>query len=280
MKRIFDGVTYNTETATRLAQSTWERDGAEVTGVLYQTRGGAFFVHEFWTKEAWIERLSQTEERDYNEFIPLSAAEAQAWIMEGEVEVFSNPFDDPPEATAEPEPGATIYIRVPASLKQRVDKAADAAKVSGNVWAMKCVERCLDPRNALGKKDIARAHYILFAINARIDKGLTTSQIAGLAMAATEELEGAWIDLGFDEADIEIPTQMMAAVDEDWRRGLIEEYAPPKHAADQTTRALPPATSNATVDRPQSTPSMRRPQSTPLPERTLTVEVKKSPPKR
>src|SRR5262249_15270257 len=154
VKRIVDSVTYDTETATPLAQSTWERGGVEVTGVLYQTCVGAFFVHEFWTKKIWIERLSQAEKRDYNEFIPLSATEAQAWITEGEVEVIASPFKDPPEVAAEPDLCATIFIRVPASLKQRVDKAAEVAKLSGNVWAMKCVERCLDPRNVLGKRNI------------------------------------------------------------------------------------------------------------------------------
>lgn len=63
--------------------------------------------------------------------------------MTGEVEVFSNPFEAPPEATAEPEPGATIYIRVPMALKKSVDEAARAANVSSNVWAMRCLEKCL-----------------------------------------------------------------------------------------------------------------------------------------
>jgi hypothetical protein len=47
-------------------------------------------------------------------------------------------------STAEAESGATIYIRVPAALKRDVDEAAREAKTSGNVWAMRCVERCLE----------------------------------------------------------------------------------------------------------------------------------------
>ena len=55
MKRIVDGVTYNTDTATRLAQSIWKDDDRdEVTGILYQTRGGAFFVHTYVEKNVWI----------------------------------------------------------------------------------------------------------------------------------------------------------------------------------------------------------------------------------
>jgi hypothetical protein len=57
--------------------------------------------------------------------------------VDGEVKVFSNPFEDPPEATAEPEPGATIYIRVPMALKRSVDEAARAANLSSNVWVMR-----------------------------------------------------------------------------------------------------------------------------------------------
>jgi len=57
----------------------------------------------------------------------LCAAHQFCWTRwGGDVEVFNNPFDDSPEATAEAEPGATIYIRVPAVLKRRVEEAADA----------------------------------------------------------------------------------------------------------------------------------------------------------
>jgi predicted HicB family RNase H-like nuclease len=143
MKRIVDGVTYNTDTATRLARSIWkDGDDDEVTGILYQTRGGAFFVHTFVEKEVWVERTGETDAREVSQFEPLNAKDAHEWIMTGEVEVFSNPFEDPPEATAEPEPGATIYIRVPMALKKSVDEAARAASLSSNVWVMRCLERC------------------------------------------------------------------------------------------------------------------------------------------
>jgi hypothetical protein len=53
----------------------------------------------------------------------LSAKDAETWIMTGSVEVFHNPFGEPPEAEAEDQPAATIYMRVPPSLKRRVDEA-------------------------------------------------------------------------------------------------------------------------------------------------------------
>ena len=143
MKRIVNGVTYNTDTSTRLAQASWEQDGEQFVGTLYQTRGGAFFVDEENTSQVWNESERAYEEKKRNSFLPLSPDGAHKWLLEGDVEIFSNPFDDPPEATAEAEPGATIYVRVPASLKRRVDEAASKDGVSGNVWAMRCLERCL-----------------------------------------------------------------------------------------------------------------------------------------
>jgi predicted HicB family RNase H-like nuclease len=148
MKRIVNGVTYNTETSTMLAESRWEftqseGDQGEKVGTLYQTRGGAFFVDVEFTRQEWNESERTSETKVTRTFEPLSPEAAHKWILEGEVEIFNNPFDDPPEASAEAESGATIYIRVPSSLKQRVDNAAKESNVSGNVWAMRCLEKCL-----------------------------------------------------------------------------------------------------------------------------------------
>src|SRR5262249_39513540 len=129
-----------------LAKAEWELDdrwspynGAECKGELYQTRGGAFFlVTTIHTKDA------DGEPRHKVELAPMTAEGARAWLLEGDIEVYRNPFDDPPEAEAEAETGATIYIRVPAALKRDADEAAREAKLSGNAWALRCVERCLE----------------------------------------------------------------------------------------------------------------------------------------
>lgn len=142
MKRIVNGVTYNTDTSTRLGLSTWDDDG-KITETLYQTRGGAFFLHRETVSEVWNEEDRSKHLATVHTFKPLGPEDAHKWIMTGEVEVFRNPFDDPPEAAAEAEPGATIYIRVPASLKRAVDEAAKRDGLSGNVWSMRCVERCM-----------------------------------------------------------------------------------------------------------------------------------------
>lgn len=64
-------------------------------------------------------------------------------MLEGDIQVFNNPFGDPPEAEEEAEKGSTVYVRVPPSLKRNIDQAAGTAELSTNIWAMKCMERCL-----------------------------------------------------------------------------------------------------------------------------------------
>jgi predicted HicB family RNase H-like nuclease len=146
MKRIVNGVTYNTDTSTRLARSRLQGSTAaeKLVQTLYQTRGGAFFIVERRTVDQWDEREQESVTRTERTFHPVNSDEASRWMLEGEVHVFRNPFGDPPEAAAEAEPGATIYIRVPATLKRDADAAAHKENLSGNVWAMRCIERCLE----------------------------------------------------------------------------------------------------------------------------------------
>jgi hypothetical protein len=67
-------------------------------------------------------------------------------MMHGQVEVIHNPFDDPPEAVAEEAPAATVYMRVPATLKDALEKAAKSDGVSVNAWMMRCAGSCLKIR--------------------------------------------------------------------------------------------------------------------------------------
>jgi len=143
MKRVIDGVTYNTDTSTRLANSDYETDynhqNRPCEGTLYQTRGGAFFVWETIDLGVNEDGEPWTRER----FKALSAKEAEEWIMTGDVEIIHNPFGEPPEAVAEETPSSTLYVRVPPSLKRRVDEAAKDANLSGNSFTLRCLERCL-----------------------------------------------------------------------------------------------------------------------------------------
>ena len=163
MKRIVKGYTYNTDTSGLLAQWDWEHhdyNGAiEGRGIdrLYRTRGGAFFLHEEKTVFEWDERERETREQVHSDFIPMKIpAEANKWLLETDgVEVFSNPFGDPPEAEATSETEATIYVRVPASIKRRVEEEAGAESVSVNHWVIRCLEQRLNAK-ARSKKNGAK----------------------------------------------------------------------------------------------------------------------------
>jgi hypothetical protein len=152
MKWVVDGVAYNTATSTVLARKEWSekseddrgRIGPYFESTLYQTQKGAYFVHKstsWWDPEQDSPHGPLQPERD--DCIPLTAEQASAWLLKGNVKISHNPFGDVPEAAAETEPGATIYLRVPASLKHRVDKAASEAGMSSNAWVMRCIEACL-----------------------------------------------------------------------------------------------------------------------------------------
>jgi hypothetical protein len=233
MKRIVNGVTYNTDTSTRLAQSRWEPEAGEsVLGTLHQTRGGAFFVDQEITKMVWNEDERRHEERVVHEFVPLSPQGAHDWLMDGEVEVFQNPFEDPPEARAEAEPGETIYIRVPASLKRSVEEAAKNEKVSGNVWAMRCVERCLNPDPYPDAKEAIATAYSLVAhvhVNIR-DRNVNLpshqrQSLIGLLNEAEEQIQEAWGSLDFDdESQLDAGAQMIDLRNKSEFDRLITEY--------------------------------------------------------
>ena len=83
MKRIVDGLTYNTETSRLVAKAEWDSEdqysphyGAKCESELYQTRGGAFFqvttVHLETRDEAGYPR-----EREKVEFDPLTPERAR-----------------------------------------------------------------------------------------------------------------------------------------------------------------------------------------------------------
>lgn len=142
MKRIIDGMTYNTDTATIVARYEYVDDrDYETEAILYQSRGGAFFLVHKWEVDGNWKYL----------FESMSRSEVDRLVEKTDnLEIIDEAaITEPPEAEAESEPGATLYVRVPASLKRRVDEAAKDEKLSGNVWAMRCVERCLEPKKAL-----------------------------------------------------------------------------------------------------------------------------------
>jgi hypothetical protein len=135
MKRIINGVTYNTDTSTPVAKYEYrDDDGYDTEVTVYQTRGEAFFAVHRWSEDGTPKVHFEAMDRDilvkiingndgirYGNFLPTDIE-----ILNEEI------LAPPPEASAEVAPGATLYIRIPASLKG----------LSVNAWTMRCVERC------------------------------------------------------------------------------------------------------------------------------------------
>ena len=158
MKRIIKGVTYNTDTGTKLAKHDFDYP-IEVEGdpenpmesngtcTLYQTRGGAFFIVE---EQKWVKDPYSDDYEVTNEFAtlrPVCTDDAQSFIVSNshDVDVFHNPFADPPEAEGDQkhQTEATIYARVPASLKARIEEVSDMNNLSMNSYVIRCLEKCL-----------------------------------------------------------------------------------------------------------------------------------------
>lgn len=142
MKRIIDGRSYNTDTAAAVAETSWEDEDTltkrdiNTQQKLYQTRGGAFFLV---TTESWVDRDGDNCGR--NTFEAMSAEKAAGWVMGQNVEILDETvFAAPPEAEAEETPAATIFVRLPASLKTRVEARAKLSSKSMNAWVVEQLE--------------------------------------------------------------------------------------------------------------------------------------------
>jgi hypothetical protein len=142
-KRIINGKTYNTETATLLAKET---PGGQYGGEfdeLYQTRHGAYFRHS----GDWG---ASTPDGPLVEVEPLTPPEAQAWMEEhASAALIEKHFGEQPEAG---ESESRITVRIPDTLKNRIELLAGEHKQSLNAWIMRCLERCAAHDNSAGTK--------------------------------------------------------------------------------------------------------------------------------
>lgn len=134
-KRIIDGKTYNTETATQIAG--WDEDDGPYTygTYLYQTRFGAFFEFSF---------LDGANEDDYEKIEPLAPDDARKWLEEKvsyEPELIEKLFGEMPEAGS----GEVKFtLRMPESLRNRLSALAEENRQSLNAWIIRCLERCAE----------------------------------------------------------------------------------------------------------------------------------------
>lgn len=140
MKRVIDGKTYNTDTSTVVGRYEYKNQNEnDVEATVYLNKGGAFFILHQWQ----VEFEETVRSKHYMEAVTRAELEALVTDMDNFEIVDDEALQSPPEAGAEPEPGATIYLRVPASLKKRVDDAAARSSLSANSWALRCLENCL-----------------------------------------------------------------------------------------------------------------------------------------
>lgn len=132
-KRIIDGKTYNTETATQIAG--WDQDEDQFTygDYLFQSRYGAFFQYTF---------LDGASEDDHERITPLTPEEARKWLEKKvgwDPDLIENLFGEMPEAGS----GEVKFtLRMPESLRSRLADKAAAKNQSLNAWIVRCLETC------------------------------------------------------------------------------------------------------------------------------------------
>jgi HicB family len=132
-KRIIDGKTYNTETATAVYNFSEDHGPGTYGGHLFQTRFGAYFLFTF---------ADGFYEDDHETIVPCTPDEARQWLEKHasyEPELIERLFGEMPEAGA----GEIKFtLRLPESLRDRLAALAKANEQSLNAWIVKCLESC------------------------------------------------------------------------------------------------------------------------------------------
>lgn len=145
-KRIIDGKTYNTETATLIAGGEDADMPYESGGYLYQSRFGAFFLYAYL--------FGAGDSTDYERIVPMTPEEARKWLethASHEVDAIERLFGEMPEAGS----GETKFtLRMPDSLRDRLAERAKANGQSLNAWMIRCLESCAAEPTADDERDI------------------------------------------------------------------------------------------------------------------------------
>ena len=123
MKRIIDGLTYNTDTAERVALGGPPSEWSFASWEIYRTRHGAFF------------KVVTDHDGETQMLVPL--ADAQAFLQRHAPDIVDAVFGPFPEAGAAER---RLTIRVPANLANRMEAAARAKGLSLNSYATRCFE--------------------------------------------------------------------------------------------------------------------------------------------
>lgn len=136
-KRIIDGTTYNTETATQIAGGTESDNSCENGAYLYQTRLGAFFTYSY----------QEAAESGSEKIEPLTPEQARSWLETyknagNNVDIFEALIAETPKTGASE---IKYTLRMPESLRDRLAALAKANDQSLNAWMIRCLETCAAP---------------------------------------------------------------------------------------------------------------------------------------
>jgi len=149
VKRIINGKTFNSETATVIfhlekqekgASRSKEIDGYLDSETLYRTRKGNFFLMVTETKTNFDKEGFPLGTGSVKRLKPLTPEGALDWLRSHDVseEQIRQQFGDHLKDMTEE---STVYLRVPQSLKLRLEACANNNRQSLNTWVMRCLER-------------------------------------------------------------------------------------------------------------------------------------------
>ncbi len=149
MKRIINGKTFNTETATTVfclekqekgASRSEEIDGYLDSETLYRTRQGNFFLVDTEIKTNFDKEGYPLGAGPVKRLKPLTSEAALNWLRSHNVseDQIRQQFGDHLKDMTEE---STVYLRVPQSLKLRLEACANNNGQSLNTWVMLCLER-------------------------------------------------------------------------------------------------------------------------------------------
>jgi hypothetical protein len=142
LKRVLDGKSYNTETATLIHEyvpDDEQQDGPHGPNPnpsyqqLYRTRFGKFFL-VLRNDSFWNHAIGDSDLQDI--IVPIEIDRALKWM-----ELYCNEkieqFLEVPEAG---EPSTTLTLRMDKSLKSRLSAASITEDISMNVWCVRALD--------------------------------------------------------------------------------------------------------------------------------------------
>lgn len=131
MKKVIDGIAYNTDTATLVASRQNDRCDVMVT------RNGAWFLLKTDVRRQWNQKLKEHERREFTYLMPISSHDIVEHLEQGEWVLFDKQFAENGEK------GTAICIRMSAALKRRIDKAASANGTTVQAFVRRLIEQHL-----------------------------------------------------------------------------------------------------------------------------------------